>query len=64
MAEEPVHYRGVRPSKLPRANQSYGRGRVCMIPGCGTNLSMYNRFDRCWKHVSLYLCVKGTPQRR
>ncbi len=64
MAQEPVYYRGVRPSHLPRASQSYGQGRVCQIPGCNTKVSMYNPFDRCWQHVSLYLSVKGTPRRR
>src|SRR4029453_5511562 len=49
MSREPVS-RGGRVRELPRANRTYGEGRVCPPPGCTTKLSKYNRFDHCWQH--------------
>lgn len=36
--------RGERPSR------SFGTGRVCRQPGCGTRLSMYNSGKYCYDH--------------
>jgi len=30
--------------------ESFGDGRVCEAPGCGTQLSRYNRAAVCWHH--------------
>jgi hypothetical protein len=53
MSEESV-YRGGRVRVLPRANRTYGEGRVCATPGCTTKLSKYNRFDHCWQHEPVH----------
>jgi hypothetical protein len=45
-----VEYRGSSVRELPRANRTYGRGRVCEEPECGTRLSIYNKSSRCWQH--------------
>jgi hypothetical protein len=47
-------YRGGRVRELPRANRTYGEGRVCATPGCSTKLSKYNRFDHCWQHEPVH----------
>jgi hypothetical protein len=44
---------GSRPVELPRASQTYPRGRVCAHPGCKTRLSTYNRRDKCWAHAEM-----------
>ena len=33
-----------------RPSRSFGRGRVCQEPECGTRLSMYNNGDYCYVH--------------
>jgi hypothetical protein len=33
---------------------TYGRGRVCVAPGCGTLLSRYNPTDKCSIHNELH----------
>jgi len=43
-------YRGAPVKTLPRPNRRYGGGRVCADPGCGTKLSVYNKWDYCWQH--------------
>ncbi len=45
--------RGERPTGLPRASRTYGKGRVCSHPGCETRLSTYNKRDRCWAHAEM-----------
>ena len=31
-------------------NRSWSRGRVCEVPDCGTQLSIYNRVSKCSVH--------------
>ncbi|MEA2434052.1 MAG: hypothetical protein QOG54_1509 [Actinomycetota bacterium] len=45
--------RGSRPQGLPRASQRYPEGRMCGFPGCVTELSVYNRRDKCWAHAEM-----------
>ena len=45
--------RGQRPVGLPRASQKFPEGRECSHPGCGTQLSVYNRRERCWAHAEM-----------
>ncbi|MGH9151675.1 MAG: hypothetical protein ACRD03_04635 [Acidimicrobiales bacterium] len=33
-----------------RPSRSFGKGRVCKEPGCGTRLSMYNSGKFCYEH--------------
>ena len=33
-----------------RPSRSFGKGRVCREPGCGTRLSMYNSGKYCYEH--------------
>jgi hypothetical protein len=33
-----------------RPSRSFGKGRVCREPGCGTRLSMYNSGKHCSEH--------------
>jgi hypothetical protein len=47
-------YKGARVRSLPRPNRSYGSGRVCAAEGCGTKLSVYNRWVFCWQHEPLH----------
>ncbi len=47
-------YRGVHVRSLPRPNRTYTDDRVCAAPGCGTRLSMYNRWDFCWQHEPVH----------
>ena len=49
--EEPI--RGSRPHGLPRASRTYPEGRVCAQEGCVTELSRYNKRDRCWAHAEM-----------
>ena len=48
MAEE--HYVGGSVRPLPRPNRRFAQGRVCAEPGCGTKLSIYNKWKYCWQH--------------
>ena len=40
-------YRGERVHQLPKANRTYSEGRVCAADGCGTKLSIYNKWQYC-----------------
>ena len=42
---------------------SYGDGRVCRTPGCGTRLSRYNGSAVCWLHADGGTSFGG-PRRR
>ena len=33
-----------------RPSKSFGKGRVCKEPSCGTRLSMYNSGKFCYEH--------------
>ncbi len=33
-----------------RPSRSFGTGRVCREPGCGTHLSRYNSGKYCYEH--------------
>ena len=44
---------GSKPVAMPRASQTYPKGRVCAHPGCETRLSTYNRRDKCWAHAEM-----------
>jgi hypothetical protein len=45
--------RGSRPQALPRASQTFAKGRICAHPDCETRLSTYNRRDKCWAHAEM-----------
>jgi hypothetical protein len=55
MADE--RFRGAAVRTLPRANKRYKSGRVCADPGCGTKLSMYNKWQYCWQHEPVHSYV-------
>ncbi len=55
MAEE--KYRGAQVRPLPRPNRKYTLGRVCAEPGCGTRLSVYNKWKYCWQHEPVHAYV-------
>lgn len=43
--------------------QSFGRGRVCMEPRCGTQLSIYNPGDYCSLHQPMEeVRIRGVPE--
>ena len=50
---QPQAIRGSRLSGLPRASREYPEGRVCSHPECGTQISRYNKRDRCWAHAEM-----------
>jgi hypothetical protein len=57
--------RGARVRDLPRANRTYPTGRVCAADGCGTKLSVYNRWTFCWQHEPVHEYVpRGKRKRR
>ena len=33
-----------------RRNPIFPPDRVCAVEGCGTRLSIYNAWERCWQH--------------
>jgi len=41
-----------RTGKLSDRIPTYGRGRVCKAPGCGTRLSTYNPAHYCSLHAA------------
>lgn len=47
-------YKGASVRSLPRANRSYTEGRVCASEGCGTRLSIYNKWQFCWQHEPIH----------
>lgn len=47
-------YRGAAVRTLPRPNKKYGEGRVCAEAGCGTKLSVYNKWKYCWQHEPVH----------
>lgn len=58
-------FRGASVRTLPRANKSYGPGRVCASPGCETKLSVYNKWDYCWQHEPVHSYIpRGKRKRR
>ena len=58
-------FRGASVRTLPRANKSYGRGRVCAAPSCETKLSVYNKWDYCWQHEPVHAYIpRGKRKRR
>jgi hypothetical protein len=44
---------GMKPGHLPRESRSFGKGRVCVEPGCEKVLSQYNRLNKCWAHADM-----------
>ncbi len=46
--------KGMRIKGLPHPNRAYSKGRVCAAPGCGTLLSVYNRWQYCWQHEPIH----------
>jgi len=50
-------YRGVSIRPLPRPTKKYTEGRVCAEAGCGTKLSVYNRWNFCWQHEPVHAYV-------
>jgi hypothetical protein len=58
-------FRGARVRDLPKANRTYPAGRVCAAEGCGTKLSVYNRWNYCWQHEPVHEYVpRGKRKRR
>ncbi len=58
-------FRGEPARPLPRRNRTFPAGRVCAAPGCGTVLSIYNKWDRCWQHEPVHDYVsRGKRTRR
>jgi len=55
MAEE--RYVGGTVRALPRPNRRFAEGRVCAAPGCGTKLSIYNKWTYCWQHEPVHSYV-------
>ena len=47
-------YRGARVQELARPNKQYSSGRVCAAEGCGTRLSVYNKWQYCWQHEPVH----------
>lgn len=45
--------RGSRTQGLPRASEKFPKGRVCDHPSCDTEISTYNRRNRCWAHAEM-----------
>jgi hypothetical protein len=63
MTDEAI--RGARVRDLPKANRTYPAGRVCAAEGCGTKLSVYNRWNYCWQHEPVHEYVpRGKRKRR
>ncbi len=50
-------FRGAQVRALPRPNKRFAEGRVCAAPGCGTKLSMYNKWKYCWQHEPVHSYV-------
>src|SRR5262249_47812805 len=48
---------GAAVGTLPRPNRTYSAGRVCAAPGCGTKLSMYNKWQYCWQHEPIHAYI-------
>jgi hypothetical protein len=46
----PETHRGTRIGGGARPNRTWGTGRRCGHPGCGTVLSIYNRSQACSLH--------------
>ncbi len=60
MMEDPLSLRGAPVRPLPRANRTWGTGRVCAEEGCTTKLSIYNKSPQCWQHEPVrYYLVRG-----
>jgi hypothetical protein len=63
MADE-SSYRGSSVRELPRANRTFGSGRVCAAEGCSTKLSVYNKWDYCWQHEPVHEYVPRGKRKR
>ena len=50
MMEDSLSLRGAPVRPLPRANRTWGTGRVCAEEGCTTKLSIYNKSKYCYAH--------------
>jgi hypothetical protein len=61
MAEE--RFRGSAVRSLPRPNRQYTAGRVCAEQGCGTTLSRYSKWDRCWQHEPVHTYIPRGKRR-
>lgn len=62
MTDEAI--RGARVRDHPKANRTYPTGRVCAAEGCGTKLSVYNRWAYCWQHEPVHEYVSRGKRRR
>jgi hypothetical protein len=54
MTARETSFVGERVRTLPHANRKYKPGRVCAADGCGTVLSVYNRWQFCWQHEPVH----------
>jgi hypothetical protein len=43
--------RGNRVAGLPKPSRQAASGRTCAQKGCDTQLSVYNRAEKCWAHA-------------
>ena len=50
-------FQGSPVKSLPRPNRQFRTGRVCAEPGCGTKLSVYNKWRFCWQHEPVHQYV-------
>lgn len=49
--------------RLGRAPSQSSTGRICVDPGCSTELSIYNRRDTCFSHSPLrFPRTRGRPK--
>jgi hypothetical protein len=50
MSESDGAVGGTRITSIDRPSRRYAAGRVCLEPGCGTRLSIYNNGKFCYTH--------------
>jgi hypothetical protein len=53
-------YYGLGGAGVMKKQRTYGEGRVCNHPGCGTIISCYRPGSRCQQHTKRRL--KGEPK--
>ena len=51
-------------SAADMANRRFADGRVCAVPGCSTNLSVYNPRVVCWQHDEVRPFFLRVPRRK
>ncbi len=62
---ERKYIEGTHPRTLPKANRTYGEGRVCEHEGCRTRISIYNKATYCWAHrPQTFPLVRGERRKK